>query len=122
MKLSQDFAHPVEGELMVAALADETYAVLQRRGGRLIESLSGEEVAPVEIIAAAELEAWPFDQAEPVEVGDDVSVELPAKAPLRAQVFDMGRVLHTHGSEAWVRLIGGESLVVSMSRLRLLPK
>lgn len=120
MKLSQDYAHPAEGELLVAALADETYAVLRRDGDILVEVLSGDTVAPVEIVAAEHLEAWPFGQTV-IEVGDEVMVDMPAvPRSTRELQFDQGRVLHTHGSEAWVRLIGGGSIVVPMGRLKLL--
>ncbi len=122
MRLSSDWVHPAEGELIVAALADQTYAVLRRLEGVLFEVQSGEEVAPVEIVAAEHLEEWPFGQGELFEVGDSVSVEMPGTPIKPGGTYDMGRVLHTHGGEAWVRLIGGESLVVSLTRLRLLPE
>jgi hypothetical protein len=113
MKLSVDWIHPAEGELLVAALGDQTYAVLRFTGETLFEVQSGEIVHEEEIAAAAVLEEWPWGQIDLFSAGDDVMVEVEMGV-----LFEQGRVLHTHGSEAWVRLIGGTSRVMQMHRLK----
>ena len=113
MRLSVDWIDPADGELLVAALGDQTYAVLRRQGEVLFEVQSGEPVRPEEIVAAELLDEWPHGQIELFDAGDDVLVEVEMGV-----LFEQGRVLHTHGSEAWVRLIGGASRVMQMHRLK----
>lgn len=120
LRLSHKWDPPEEGGLLVAALADETYAVLQRVGDHLLEVLSGDVVSPVEVVAAAELEVWPFGQVR-YQVGDEVMCEMgsfPVNGRPPRVAYAQGRVLHTIGEKAWVRLTSGEDALLRLSRLR----
>jgi hypothetical protein len=116
LRLSTASLAPAEGDILALALSDQSYGIAHVQGGLLLDTQSGEVIDFDEVIAWGVVEAFPFGR-EPIHEGDEVTVEVPGRPPTRRLVFEHGRVLHTHGDRAWVRLVRGGDVVVDLRKV-----
>lgn len=116
LRLATSELAPAEGDLLVLALTDNSYAMSAVIGGLLHDAQSQEIIDFDEVVAWGLVEPFPFGR-EPIHEGDEVTVEVTSRSPTRALTFEHGRVLHTHGEKAWVRLSRGGDVVVELRQV-----
>lgn len=116
LRLSTSELAPAEGDILVLGLSDHSYGIAHVQGGLLLDTQSGEIVDFDEVIAWGIVEPFPFGR-DPIHEGDEVVVEVAGRPPTRGMTFEQGRVLHTHGDRAWVRLVRGGDVVVDLRKV-----
>lgn len=116
LRLATSSLAPAEGDILALALTDQSYAIAHVQGGLLCDTQSGEIVDFDEVIAWGLVEPFPFGRDQIAE-GDEVTVEVTGRPPQRVMTFEHGRVLHTHGERAWVRLVRGGDVVVDLRKV-----
>lgn len=116
LRLATSELAPAEGDILVLGLVDHSYAIASVQGGLLVDTQSGEITDFDEVVAWGLVEPFPFGR-EPIHEGDEVTVEVLSRSPTRTLTFEHGRVLHTHGEKAWVRLSRGGDVVVDLRQV-----